>query len=78
MTVQDMDICLNISTKPVAKEKMGIENDSILNLMREKKIEKAKNKVKASTLNNVSVKETSTIKKRIKQKSLGTIVAKKN
>lgn len=37
MTVQDMDICLNISTKPVAKEKMGIENDSILNLMREKK-----------------------------------------
>lgn len=56
---------------------MGIENDSILNLMREKKIEKAKNKVKASTLNNVSVKETSTIKKRIKQKSLGTIVAKK-
>ncbi|PBC28890.1 ATP-dependent RNA helicase [Apis cerana cerana] len=77
MTVQDMDICLNISTKPVAKEKMGIENDSILNLMREKKIEKAKNKVKASTLNNVSVKETSTIKKRIKQKSLGTIVAKK-
>lgn len=57
---------------------MGIENDSILNLMREKKIKEAKNKVKASnTLNNVSVKETSTSKKRIKQKSLRAIVAKK-
>lgn len=57
---------------------MGIENDSILNLMREKKIEEAKNKVKTNnTLKNVSVKETSTIRKRIKQKSLGVIVAKK-
>lgn len=46
--------------------------------MREKKIEEIKNKVKASnTLKNVSVKETSTIRKRIKQKSLGVIVAKK-
>lgn len=56
---------------------MGIENDSILNLMREKKIEETKNKVKVSnTLKNVSVKETST-RKRIKQKSLEAIVAKK-
>ncbi|CAL7947798.1 unnamed protein product [Xylocopa violacea] len=78
MTVQDMDICLNISAEPAVKKTTGKEADSILSLMRDKKSEVAKSKVKSNTKPKIdSVTKTSPIKKRIKQKSLGTIVAQK-
>ncbi|XP_076755415.1 uncharacterized protein LOC143426113 [Xylocopa sonorina] len=78
MTVQDMDICLNISAEPAAKKATGKEADSILSLMRENKSKVAKSKDSSNTKSKIdSVKKTSPVKKRIKQKSLGTIVAQK-
>ena len=78
MTIQDMDISLNICAKPVDKKKIGTEDDSILSLMRQTKNKVAKSKVPNNNESkNVSVRENSTTKKRIKQKSLETIVALK-
>lgn len=71
-----MDICLNISTGPAVREKIGTEDDFILNLMRQKKNKVAK-KVASNELKHDSVKESNTTKKRIKQKSLGAIVAQR-
>ncbi|XP_017767100.1 PREDICTED: probable ATP-dependent RNA helicase CG8611 [Eufriesea mexicana] len=78
MTVQDMDIYLNVSTDPVGNKKTGIEDDSILSFMRKQKnaVTKSKSDTKSKS-ENVSVKETSNTKKRIKQKSLKQIVAQR-
>ncbi|KAK9306246.1 hypothetical protein QLX08_002980 [Tetragonisca angustula] len=77
MTVKDMDISLNISTGPAAREKIETEDDFILNLMRQKKNKVAKSKVASNELKHNSVKESDVAKRRIKQKSLGAIVAQR-
>ncbi|XP_017886189.1 probable ATP-dependent RNA helicase CG8611 [Ceratina calcarata] len=77
MIVQDMDISLNISAGPAANKKTGKDDDSILSLMRSKKDDTVKSKTSNDKkLKSNSVREINT-KKRIKQKSLGTIVAQK-
>ncbi|XP_076654681.1 ATP-dependent DNA helicase DDX31 [Halictus rubicundus] len=79
MTVQDMDISLNISAEPAAHKSKGNNDDSIISLMRAQKNKTQKVKVisniqvKPKSANTVSVGP----KKRIKQKSLSVIVAKK-
>nr|XP_031840983.1 probable ATP-dependent RNA helicase DDX31 [Nomia melanderi] len=78
MTVQEMDISLNISADPASK-RVGSNDDYILSLMKgeKNKTEKGKRvsegKVK---LSSVKVVPAGT-KQRVKQKSLAAIVAKK-
>lgn len=77
MTVQDMDISLNISAGSAANKKTGKDDDFILSLMRSKKNDTVKSKSSNNEkLKSDSVSEANT-KKRIKQKSLGTIVKQK-
>ncbi|XP_015433649.1 PREDICTED: probable ATP-dependent RNA helicase DDX31 [Dufourea novaeangliae] len=76
MTVQDMDISLNISAEPAAHKKTGNTDDSILSLMKQQKNKTGKSKV---VTNDKSKLESANFgpKKRVKQKFLSRIVAKR-
>lgn len=79
MTVQDMDISLNISAEPAAHKSKASNDDSIISLMRAQKNKTQKVRI----ISNIQIKPKSgntapvNPKKRVKQKSLSAIVAKK-
>ncbi|XP_078044649.1 ATP-dependent DNA helicase DDX31 [Augochlora pura] len=79
MTVQDMDISLNISAEPAAHMSIGNNDDSILRLMKAQNNKKKKSNPTVES--KVKSKSASTIptgsQKRVKQKSLSAIVARK-
>ncbi|KOC66056.1 putative ATP-dependent RNA helicase [Habropoda laboriosa] len=81
MTVQDMDISLNISAKPGDGKSTERGDDFLLNLMREKKTLSTKPKIiSSSIIKNATVENSNTsntTNKRVKQKSLATIVAQR-
>lgn len=74
MTVQDTNICLNISVGSVAKKKTGDEDDLILSLMKKQKHKIEKSEVRSS---NKSAREavhgTVGTKKRLKSKRIRTL-----
>ncbi|XP_053987364.1 probable ATP-dependent RNA helicase CG8611 [Hylaeus volcanicus] len=79
MTVQDTDISLNISSEPAFKKKAGNQDDSILSLMKEQKNKTDKSTVKSSNKSTHDLVRvtTSPKAKRVKQKLLSSIVARK-
>ncbi|CAK9812681.1 Probable ATP-dependent RNA helicase CG8611 [Anthophora quadrimaculata] len=78
MTVQDMDICLNVSTKAAGGKETGREDDSILSLMKEQRALQTKHKVTdTNTIKKTTVRNSNPPNKRVKQKSLATIVAQR-
>ena len=78
MTVQDMDICLNISADPAARKKTGRNDDSILSLMKKQSKQAGRSTVASSnTSKRDSIDKPVSSKKRVKQKGLSAIVAQK-
>ncbi|XP_076675298.1 ATP-dependent DNA helicase DDX31 isoform X2 [Andrena cerasifolii] len=78
MTVQDMDICLNISADPAAKKKTGRNDDSILSLMKQQSKQARRSTVASSnTSKRDSIDKPVSSTKRVKQKGLSAIVAQK-
>ena len=77
MTVQDMEISLNVSTQSSAGKNTGIDDDSILNLMRSQKARGKTNLVDSTKVKRDSSKAVSTVKQKVKQKHLKLIVTQK-
>nr|XP_012145809.1 PREDICTED: probable ATP-dependent RNA helicase CG8611 [Megachile rotundata] len=78
MTVQNMEISLNVSVGSGPGKNTETDDDSILNLMRSQKTGTQKiNVTNSSKIKHDSNKKINTAKKRVKQKLLGTIVAQK-